>query len=408
MDRRKFVFPIVVAVLSAGCHSGPAPEFPDWVGRFMSEPSRDSGDNSFSQYARAADEAERDGGPYLSMVSFYPFQRRNAMKATEGALQMLMSAARSGKCDFRFIPTDPFKAPPHQSGWRLLGRDLVWNIDQAIQNHDYDAAVEYANVATRFGFDISGGGAIDASLGLAIANDARQAIAPAMDHMGAAQLERLSSGIAEALRNKPPLKDTLEHEHENMLEGVQAVQDAYRDQRFEELGQELGPDSRSAIDFLQDLKRKDYSKRPKYFESFASEGDREVAWAEQVADIPVQQRLSNPEPKPVGERPWKKFSKEFFSSVKPLLEMNDQTLARTRLLILEASIMSQVKSTGSAPKDLSGFDEAIRTDPYSGKPFVYSADGSDYHVYSVGSDFRDDGGQTDETYTQPDLKLEKG
>ena len=408
MDRRKLLIPVALAAACAGCHGGPTPEFPDWVAPNVQASNQgDERGGSFSLYARAAIEAEKDGASYLNMVSFYPFQRRNAMKATDGALKMLIEAAR-GKCDFEFIPGDPFKAPPHQRGWRLLGRDLVWKIGEVVRTGNFDEAVANANVATKFGFDISGGSATDASLGLAIANEARQAIAPALDHMDAGQLNKLSAGVSEALQEKPALKDTIEHEHQNMLEGVQAVQDAYRDQRFDELGQSLGPDSRSAIEYLQDLKRKDYSRRPKYFQDFASEANVQVAWAEKAGDMPLSSRVANPPPKLSGERPWKKFSKEFFSSVQPLLVMNDATLARTRLLILEASILAQVKANGAAPKDLSSFPENIKTDPYSGKPFIYGADGADFHVYSVGLDLRDDVGQTDETYSQPDLKLERG
>jgi hypothetical protein len=89
--------------------------------------------------------------------------------------------------------------------------------------------------------------------------------------------------------------------------------------------------------------------------------------------------------------------------------MEDSTLARTRLLIIEATILQKVKSGDSAPKDLSEFPAPIRTDPYSGDQFIYRADGKDYRVYSVGADFRDDGGETDwDTYSTPDLKLERG
>jgi hypothetical protein len=49
----------------------------------------------------------------------------------------------------------------------------------------------------------------------------------------------------------------------------------------------------------------------------------------------------------------------------------------------------------------------VRTDPYSGRGFVYRVDGADYRLYSVGADIKDDGGETDETYTAPDLMLEK-
>jgi hypothetical protein len=395
-----------VVLCLSGCHHGPTPEFPDWVGRYMQqEPARD-GTNAYTGYAHAAEEAEANGRKYLDMVSFYPAQRASAMKLTEGALATLKAAA-SEKCSFDFQPGNPFKAPSHQRGWRLLGRDLVWKIQEAIQVNDFGTAVENANLATKFGFDISGGGATDASLGLAIANEARQAIAPAMDRMDAAQLGSLAEGTTRALDSKPDLSETIEHEHENMLESVQVIQDAYRNESLDVLRQNLGPDARSSVEFLDELHRKDYSKRPQYFADFAAEADSEANWMKSVSDKPAIDRVSTPEPKFSSERPWKKFSKELFSSLKPLLTMNDATLARTRLLILESLILQQVKTSGSAPKDLSQFAESLKTDPYTGKPFIYGSDGADYHVYSVGEDFRDDGGETDETFTQPDLKLEK-
>jgi len=356
---------------------------------------------------KAADEAEKTGGKYLDMVSFFPAQRKKAMDDTAGAVRLAVEGT-GHKCDFAFTPLSPFAAPPHQRGWRLIGRDLVWRIEDAVRAADYGAAVQNANLATKFGFDISGGCATDASLGLAIVDNARQAIAPALDHMDAGQLASLSEGIKRALQSEPTLSTTIDHEHECMLLGVQAVQDAYRANNFDVLMKQLGPDTRSAVDFLDDLHRKDNSKRPQYFQDFAAEADAEQKWSESIADIPVAQRAAHPEPRFKGDRPYKKFAKQFFNSVKPLVELHDATLARTRLLILEASILSQIKRDGAAPKDLTGLDASLITDPYSGKPFIYGADGKDYHVYSVGSDFRDDGGETDETFSQPDLRLEKG
>ena len=87
--------------------------------------------------------------------------------------------------------------------------------------------------------------------------------------------------------------------------------------------------------------------------------------------------------------------------------MLDASLARTRLLILQSEILSTVKSRRSAPKNLGAFPTALTTDPYSGRPFVYRASGPDFALYSVGADFRDNGGETDESFTAPDVTLER-
>ena len=407
MDGRKITCLLFIIVACAGCHHGPVPEFPNWTAGFdQTVPTREDSTNSYFEYCRAAEQAETGSGRYLDMVSFYPGQRISAMKATAAAMDKVETASAT-QCQFAFVPIEPFKAAPHQKGWRMIGRDLVWRIDESVQKEDYDDAVVAAKVATKFGFDISGGGATDASLGLAIADEARKAIAPAIDHMDAKQLGELADGISKALDAKPPLSQVIAHEHENMLVAVQTIQDAYKSERADDLSKELGPDANSAIEGLDDLHRKDYTDRPTYFSGFAAEADALCAWAASVAELPAIDRAAKPPPKLAPKRPWAKFSKEFFSSLTPLMQMNDATVARTRLLILESLILQQVKSTGQAPKDLSQFPENLKTDPYSGKAFVYGADGADYHVYSVGADFRDDGGDTDETYTQPDLRLEK-
>ncbi len=407
MDRRKILTFLVAAGVCAGCHNGAVPEFPDWAGHMALASTARDPSNAFTAYARAAEEAERDGGKYLDMVSFYPGQRKAAMEKTAGAVRTLIGGT-ARKCDFEFEPRGPFRPPPYQRGWRLLGRDLVWMIGDAIQKQDYGAAVQAAGAATKFGFDISGGSATDASLGLAIVDEARRAIAPALDRMDASHLSSLAAEISATIESKPSLVVTIDHEHENMLMGVQAVQDAYRSNNFDEITRELGQDTRSAIDFLDSLHRKDATKRPQYFSAFAAEADSEANWIKSVAELPVAKRGSTPEPRGKADRPWRKFAKQFFGTLGPLLQMHDEAIARTRLLVLESSILSQVKQTGSAPKDLSGFKDEVKIDPYSGKQFVYGADGADYHVYSVGADLRDDGGETDETYTQPDLKLERG
>jgi hypothetical protein len=121
MDRRTISFLCLIGAVCAGCQHGPPPAFPDWVGA-VSNGSKDR-NSTFSQYARAAEEAESQGKRYLQMVSYYPGQRISAMKASENAVGVV-EAASSGNCIFDFQPTSPFDAPAHQQGWRLIGRDL--------------------------------------------------------------------------------------------------------------------------------------------------------------------------------------------------------------------------------------------------------------------------------------------
>lgn len=407
MDRR-LILSCGIAVFLCGCNHAAPPEFPNWLSHVQPRTIMVDPNNAYLGYVAAADEAERTGGKYLDKVSFTPGQKEMAMKLTEGALQKLV-AASSKKCDFAFSPVGPFDAAPHQKGWRIIGRDLVWKIENAIFAEDYSQAVQYANVATKFGFDLTGGGATDASLGLAIVDEARKAVAPALSRMGAGQLGQLAEGTKRALETAPPMKVVIDNEKQNMLEAVQFVQDSYRSRNFDDIEKNLGSDIHNAVQYLKDIERKDSTKRPEYFQSLSSEAEGEISWMQSIADLPVAQRDKFPEPKYKGERPWRKFSRSFFYTLRPLILIHDEALARTRLLILEASVLQQVKAGQQAPKDLSAFPDPMRIDPYSGQPFVYRTDGNDYRVYSVGTDLRDDGGDTDwDTFSTPDLRLETG
>jgi len=121
----------------------------------------------------------------------------------------------------------------------------------------------------------------------------------------------------------------------------------------------------------------------------------------------LKERQALSAPAPARQRPWKRFAMAFFGIGKPILAMNDATCARTQLLILECVLMSRAKSDGRTPDDLRGFTRSLTIDPYSGQPFVYRTDGKSYRLYSVGSDLVDDNGDTDESFSKPDLTLEK-
>ena len=148
---------------------------------------------------------------------------------------------------------------------------LVWQVQNAVSLDDYAKAVKAVVVATKFGFDLCGGSAGDASLGLSIADDARRAIAPALSRMQTTQLAALAEGLQNALHGKPALSVTIENEGRNMMAAVQYVQDAYRTGDYGELDKNLGSDIHNATDYLKEMKRNDGAERVAYFRGFAAE-----------------------------------------------------------------------------------------------------------------------------------------
>ncbi len=68
--------------------------------------------------------------------------------------------------------------------------------------------------------------------------------------------------------------------------------------------------------------------------------------------------------------------------------------ARSRLLLVVLAIRAYRGEHGALPKSLAdlGLDPRLTSDPYSGKPLVYRPKDGDYLLYSVGPDFKDDGG----------------
>jgi hypothetical protein len=125
-----------------------------------------------------------------------------------------------------------------------------------------------------------------------------------------------------------------------------------------------------------------------------------------MAAIPASQRAASKGPNLPVDRPWKRWSKYFFGADRPLLMIYDTSVARTRLLALDAEIIAQVKTVKKLPSSLSDFPADLIQDPFTGGTLIYRTEGMTFRVYSAGDNFRDDGGQTDGAYARPDLTLE--
>jgi hypothetical protein len=397
---------LTIGLFLAGCGSEEVPPLPSWSATVPVHVPQPSSGNAFDEYALAALDVEAKGGSNLTRTFFYPGHIQESRKATAEAIRTVRRATNR-PCDFRFMPRRPFEPAPYQQGWRLIGRVLTWSIQEAIEEERYDEAIDSAVLATRFGFDLSGGGATDASLGLTIVDEARRALAPVLGRLEPAQLTRLSQGYKSALERKPPLSLVVEHERLAMLEAVQYVQDAFLSGDYAELRRGLGQDAREAVRYLEGLRDEPHERWMAYFAGFAAEAEEEAGALRRLAALPARERAGDPGPALRDERPWRRFARHFFRSTRPLLDIDDATVARTRLMILESEILRQAKQTGAVPLSLDGFTKSLIIDPYTGLPFKYRGEGTVFDLYSVGADFRDDGGVTDSTFTAKDLRLER-
>jgi hypothetical protein len=125
-----------------------------------------------------------------------------------------------------------------------------------------------------------------------------------------------------------------------------------------------------------------------------------------ASETPAAQRTPQPNPKPSSKQPWHSLARHFVLAGGAMLTAGDLTLTRTRLLALSCDLFAISKTSGAVPPDLHVFPLGLNKDPYTGQPFHYVPEGLDFILYSAGSDGVDNGGDTDDTGTQPDLKLE--
>jgi len=391
---------VAIGILASGCHSH-EDHYTNWAIPPTEYVPRPDGTNAFDSYALAALDAEKQSGSYMGRVSFFPDQRVDIIKKTAESVKAVAEATKK-TCQFEFVPHKPFQPAKYQSGWRMIGRVFEWSIQEECLKGDFDGAIKNAVTGTTFGFDLVGGGATDASLGLSIADNVRKAIAPYLDKMSAKQLDRLARGIKDALARKPSIVEPIKHERSDMMQAVQYVQDCVKKNEIKQLSSDMGPDINEAVKYLGQI-RESESKRSAFFNLLESAGEAEFADVEKDTQLPAAKREKFKQDFP---KEWKKLPKQLFGSARPLLEIDDATVARTRMLILHAEMLKFAAQKKPYPESLDVFTRELTIDPYSGAPFLYHADAAEFKLYSVGANCRDDGGDTDETFTTPDLRLE--
>jgi len=390
-----------LVAIALGCQKPAPPELRRW-----SRPATSSAEEpgAFTEYLAAARSVEAGPAALLDRVSFFPDQRRRAIaEFDDEAARVMRASARAAS--FPVEERGPFEPVPHVKGWRLIGRVMAWQVEDDVEAGNLTRAIDRAVAATRFGFDLTGGGAIEASLGLAIVDDARRALITGLSQMDAAQLRRLSQGMKSALTRKPSGRVVADREADRMLRTVDYLQDAAMRNDFDRLRERMGDDGREIANYLGRI-RNDGEALASFFDGLGTEALDRIENDAELAELPAALRKGK-ELKPDNGRLWRRPARHFLETMPPYRAAEDRTVARTRLLIMTAELMRRQRLKQELPRMTDVFSESVRIDPYSGESMLLTSDGIDFTVYSVGDDLVDNGGETDLSGTLPDLQLER-
>lgn len=332
------------------------------------------------------------------------------------AIRLVQSAG--GSSEFPFSPVDLFAVRKESAGWDRIGKAFAWKIRSEVKGGRLGDAANTFFAASRFGADLTRGSAMDAAQGFVIMDDARAALAPYLGLMSAGQLSTFTARMGELLKNFSDSSEMLSHESTQALHSINQVIAVYEKREFDSLASKLGAGGREAVIPLRKLER-GTPEAQAFFKNWESEARLEIRITEERLGSPAAKRGDWPAPT-LKSRSWAGLARSFTQNLRAVIDMRDRTLARTRLLALEAFAYQSLKggrattlATPAAMQNAMGAYEKssgvkdLLIDPYSGKSFIFRTVGTEFSIYSVGANGRDDGGKTDDSYRDPDLTLER-
>ena len=361
--------------------------------------------NTVEQQAKLTAKPDTKGrlaAPITTRTNFFPKQKMEARKVIGSSRAAALSAAQSIKT-INYVPTGLAMPPPYLSGLRLIGASFIWDIEDAIHNHDYDKAIVACGSATKLGNSLMSGGANEASLGASLINQARQKMVPVLGTLSGFQLGKLGSAIQKASSNRPPIYLAIQNEKENMLLSLQQAQDMFESKKLDQLQEQIGLSAKDTVDMLKSLE-KEPEKAKALFDSI---GNDIVARSEFYLKLVKNPQMSGLPPKKDEKKSKLMLFRYFASNLESLVPMMRSTYCRTQLFILECYLKQKMKFQKPLPSSLSAFSESATIDPFTGEKFYYKASPLSYLLYSAGEDLVDDGGKTDSSFREPDLLLEK-
>lgn len=394
---------LATCICLSGCNKSTPVEFQTWSSPQDPYVPVAGSRNSFDDYCEAAKLAFESAPNAASAMNFTPTRKRQYLGELSKAIQKLEKG--SGKqCAFEHRVQPYFAPHPYRPGWRILGRALTWQTEEAIAASNWGRVVNRTAVLTKFARDLMGGTAMDADLGLSLMDEQRQVLVTCLENMDAGSLMSLSNLMEREWKSPNWLEGTVRAEREQMLGSVQWLQDRYKAQEWSVLRDNLGDEAREAIDYIERMRGEDGLKRLNYFQSLAKEIDSETDYFTRASGMSLFERSELKPPEAKGA--WRRFAKLFFRGMRPLVIKKDKTLTRTKLLGLHCWVRAQAKSKAGAPASLNGIGVEAVKDPLTGLPFGYAATGTLFRLYSIGMDGIDNGGKTDDSFESPDFTLE--
>lgn len=355
--------------------------------------------------ARAAalpDSKGRPTTPVTARTTFFPKQRSEAREVV-GQSRSAALAAATDVINFDYTPVGLNPPPAYLGGLRLIGFTLIWDIDEAITNQDYDKAIVGCGSATRLGFALMGGGAFEASLGASLINQARLKMVPYLGSLNALQLGKLGAALQKASLNRPAMQVSVENERDNMLLTLQQAQDMFAENKLDRLLEKLGSSAKDQVDQLQALES-DQAKGKELFDWIGNDITTRTEWYLKKVKNPRKVGLP---PKLEDKRQYRMLYRYFGSNIENLVPLLQSTYCRTQLFILECYLKQKQKMQRELPTSLRAFSRSAILDPFTGEPFYYKSGDSSYILYSAGEDGIDNGGMTDTSFRYPDMLLEK-
>jgi len=407
---RFFVACLVVTLV--GCRKQASVNFTHWAAK---EQSGEAVTAAFSKLITAGNEVEmraraaalpdskgRPTTPITARTTFYPKQRGEA-RAIVGKSRESALAAVQEIISFNYTPVGLNQPPPYLSGLRLIGLSLIWDVEEAVSNQDYDKAIVGCGSATRLGFALMGGGAYEASLGASLINQARLKMVPYLGSLSASQLGKLGSALQKSSTNRPPMQVSVENERDNMLLSLQQAQDFFADNKLDRLLEKLGTSAKDQIDQLQSLES-DQVKGKEIFDWIGNDISVRTEWY--LKKVKNPRKVGVP-PKLELRKQYRMLYRYFGSNIENLVPLLQSTYCRTQLFILECYLKQKQRQRKELPTTLETFSRSATLDPFTGEPFYYKAGDSSYMLYSAGEDGVDNGGATDTSFRYPDMLLEK-
>ncbi len=392
----------VVFMTSSGCGQKSPPVFPT----YSSPPATvTQNPGPASQIIQIGKQISDSVGSSLVQVQFTPRQSKT-LEATISPFILQVQTALQSPCQLQFSVSNPFAPSQSNLGLALLGRVLSWRILDDLTTQNGDDAIQMFLLGTKLGFLLDGGDAQDAIIGDQIADAVRKALMTNLLSLGASQLESLASGVQSVLAERPPRSVTVQNEAATLMNIVETIQDSTLQGKQEDMARILGPSARLSLSALVHLQSENSASQINFFTHLANQAKQQSSWLEANANFPTSKRAAPLKYKVTAAAPWKELAAYLMTTGNSWLQVDDATLARTRLLILYCLLEVQIKTGHAPPPTLSVADTATRTDPFTGKPFFYVPSQHGFLLYSAGENGLDDGGSTDPTFTYPDLFLE--